>query len=148
MSRRTERVGSLIRSLVARAIQTELQDPRIPPITSITHVDVAADFSVAKIYVSVFAETEAKRNLALRALQSSSGHLRYLLGQDLELRKLPALVFKLDETIRKSLETIEIIDRLNVAPSAASDDDPLVGDDDPEDHDSTTSEPETHRREA
>lgn len=132
MSRRTERVNSLIRSILARAIQTELRDPRIPPITSITGVEVSSDFAVAKVHVSVYAPTDAKRRLAVKALQSSAGHLRWLLGREIQLRKLPALVFKLDESIRKSFETLRIIDQLNLnagaagppgAPDAAGDDD-------------------------
>lgn len=118
MSRRTERVNSLIRSILARAIQTELRDPRIPPITSITGVEVSSDFALAKVHVSVYAPTDAKRRLALTALQSSAGHLRWLLGRELQLRKLPALVFKLDESIRKSFETLQIIDQLNLNADA------------------------------
>jgi ribosome-binding factor A len=119
VSRRTERVNSLIRAILARAIQTELHDPRIPPITSITGVDVSPDFALAKIHVSVFAPTDAKRQLAIRALQSSAGHLRWLLGHELQLRKLPTLVFKLDESIRKSFETLQVIDQLNLNAAAA-----------------------------
>lgn len=152
MSRRVERVSSLIRSILAKAIQTELQDPRIPRITSITEVEVSADFSIAKVYVSVFSPTDAKRRLAVSALQSSAGHLRWLLGHELRLRKLPMLVFKLDETIRKSFETYQIIDQLNLGESAAAADDA----DGPADDDAssdvsdepTLSRPETGREEA
>lgn len=109
MSRRTERVGSLIRSIVADAIQTRLADPRIPTITSITRVVVSDDFSVARIFVSVMAP-EAHRNLCLTALRSANGLLRRMLAPELRLRKIPLLVFELDESVRKGFETVEVID--------------------------------------
>ena len=109
VSRRTERVGSLIRTIIAEAIQTRLADPRIPTITSITRVVVSDDFSVARIFVSVMA-TEVHRNLCLTALRSAHGLLRRMLAPELHLRKIPLLVFELDESVRKGFETVEVID--------------------------------------
>lgn len=111
MSKRIERVASLIRTILAEAIQTRLQDPRIPPITSITRVEVAADFTVARVHVSVLAP-EPRRELCLRALRGSAGHLRWLLGRELRLRKVPELDFRLDESLRRGFETVQLIERL------------------------------------
>jgi ribosome-binding factor A len=110
VSRRTERVGSLIRSIVAQALQTRLADPRIPTITSITRVEVSDDFAVARVFVSVMAP-ETQRRLCLAALRSASGLFRRLLAPELHLRKIPALDFRLDEALRHSFETLEVIDR-------------------------------------
>ena len=109
VSRRTERVASLIRSVIADAIQTRLADPRIPTITSLTRVVVSDDFSVARIFVSVMAP-EAQRQLCLTALRSAAGLLRRLLAPELHLRKIPQLVFELDESVRKGFETVAVID--------------------------------------
>jgi ribosome-binding factor A len=109
VSRRTERVASLIRTLVAEALLNRLADPRIPPITSIIRVDVAADFSTACLHVSVMAP-EPRRQLALAALQSSAGLLRRLIAPELSLRKIPELRFVLDDSLRRSFETIAAID--------------------------------------
>ncbi len=110
MSRRTERVGNLIRSIVAQAIQTRLADPRIPTITSITRVEVSDDFAVARVFVSVMAP-EAQRQLCLAALRSATGLFRRLLAPELHLRRIPALDFRLDDALRHSFETLEVIDR-------------------------------------
>ena len=111
MSRRVERIGSLIRTILAEAIQTRLNVPRIPPVTSITRVEVSADLSVARVFVSVLAP-EPKQELCLRALCSSAGHLRWLLGRELTLRKTPALDFRLDQSLKRGFETCQLIDRL------------------------------------
>lgn len=110
MSRRTERVGHLIRQLVAETIQNRLSDPRIPTITSVTRVEVSDDFSVARVYVSVMAP-EPQRKLCLTALRKASGLFRRVLAPELTLRKIPALDFRLDDSLRQGFETVEVIDR-------------------------------------
>jgi ribosome-binding factor A len=109
VSRRTERIASLIRTVIADAIQMRLADPRIPTITSITRVVVSDDFSVARIFISVMA-TEAHRNLCLTALRAANGLLRRMLAPELHLRKIPLLIFELDDSLRKGFETVEVID--------------------------------------
>jgi ribosome-binding factor A len=109
VSRRTERVGNLIREIIAEAIQNRLSDPRIPPITSITRIQVSEDFSVACVYVSVMAP-EAQRRLCLAGLQSASGLLRRLLAPELRLRKVPWLDFRLDDSVRRSFEIVTAVD--------------------------------------
>lgn len=111
MSRRVERVGSLIRTILAEAIQMRLNDPRILPVTSITRVEVSADLSVARVFVSVLAP-EPQQELCLRALCSSAGHLRWLLGRELTVRKTPALDFRLDHSLKRGFETCQLLDRL------------------------------------
>lgn len=109
MSRRVERVGNQIRSIVAGAIQSRLSDPRIEPMTSITRVEVSADFSVARVYVSVMA-SESRQKLCLQALQSSAGRLRGIVAREVTLRQIPRLDFYLDGSLQRSFETVQAID--------------------------------------
>lgn len=111
MSRRTERVASLIRTILAGAIQSHLSDPRIEPLTSITHVEVSADLSVAYVYVSVMAEAP-RRELTVRALRHASGRLRSLVAREVSLRQVPQLDFRLDESVQQSFKTVQQIDGL------------------------------------
>ncbi|MCA9245216.1 MAG: 30S ribosome-binding factor RbfA [Phycisphaerales bacterium] len=109
MSRRTERLGHLIRNIVGQTILQKLSDPRIPPLTSVTRVDVAPDLSVAKIYVSVFAPP-GKQSACLMALHSAMGRLRSAIAAGAQVRTVPELIFRLDDTIQRSAETVELIE--------------------------------------
>ncbi len=111
VSRRTERVASVIRTVLAETIQNRLSDPRIEPLTSITHVEVSADFSVANVYVSVMAPA-ARQKLSVEALRHARGRLRGAVARQLTLRRVPELVFHLDESIQRAFETVQQIDRL------------------------------------
>jgi len=99
-----------MQTILADAIQNRLSDPRIPAITSITRVEVSEDMSVARVFVSVM-EREAQRSLCLTALRSAARRLRRMVGDEVRLRRVPVLDFRLDDALRQSIVTIEAIDR-------------------------------------
>ena len=110
VSRRQERVGSLIRRVLAHAILHELSDPRIEPLTSITRVEVSPDLSFAKIFVSVMAP-EGRQRACLEALRAASGRLRGLLGREIEMRQVPEIAIVNDDSLHIAARTMEIIER-------------------------------------
>ena len=112
MSRRTERIGSLIRRIVAQSIQAELSDPRIERFTSVTRVEVSGDLATAIVYVSVMADKPSAADLTVRALQSAAGRLRSRLARELTIRRVPALVFRQDGSVKGASETVRVIDAL------------------------------------
>lgn len=121
-SRRTERIASRIRTVLGDAILHRLGDPRIEPLTSIVRVEVSQDLSLARVHVSILAP-EARRQLGLRALQRAAPRLRSYLAPELNTRIIPRIEFRLDETLRRSIETVQAIDRAMAEhlPATASD---------------------------
>jgi ribosome-binding factor A len=109
VSRRTERIGNLIRAVVAEAIQSRLSDPRIEPLTSVTRVEVSADLAVARVYVSIMAP-ESRQQLCLAGLGHAAGRLRTMVAEELTLRQAPRLEFVLDDSIQRSFRTVQAID--------------------------------------
>ena len=100
-----------MRETIAQALMSKISDPRIDPLTlSVTRVEVADDLLTAKVYVSVLGE-EVKQRLALRALTSAAGRIQELMMRKITLRHTPLLEFVVDETFKKTLETLDIIDR-------------------------------------
>lgn len=109
MSRRTERVGNLIRNTVGQLLLTKMSDPRVDPAkTSITRVEIPEDLLTARVYVSVIG-TEAQQRNTLRALSGASGHLQELMMRQIKLRCTPILEFVLDENFKKTLRTLALI---------------------------------------
>ena len=109
MSRRTQRIESLIRDTIGMLLLTKIADPRIDPArTSVTRVEVPADLLSAKVYISVMG-TEAEQRNALRALQHASGHIQQLMMREIELRNTPILTFELDVQYKKTIETLAVI---------------------------------------
>src|SRR5690242_21860630 len=108
MSRRTERVASTIQQELAQIIMRELNDPRLTGMPSITRVKVSPDLSVADVYVTVMG-TPGQQNAALNALKHSAGMMRTKLTKSLSLRVAPFIKFHLDENLKKELEMMDLL---------------------------------------
>lgn len=69
---------------------------------SVTHVEMTADLGVAKVHLSIFpAENKAE---ILDDIKEDSKTIRYELGKKIknQLRKVPELVFYLDDSLDKA----------------------------------------------
>ena len=95
---RTERIAVEMKRVISDIIRTELKDPRIPVVTSVTRLKLAKDLKYAKVYISIYGN-EAEKKAAMQAISASSGLIRYQIGQKMTIRTLPELNFALDESI-------------------------------------------------
>lgn len=109
--RRTSRLNEEIKKIISTIIQNELKDPRIPMITSITHVDVTKDLRYAKVYVSVYGDEEQKSK-CIEGLKSASGFIRKEIGSRIKIRYVPELVFELDNSIEHGLHISQILEEI------------------------------------
>lgn len=112
MSRRTDKVASIVRDVVSQAIITKLSDPRISSFASITRVEVSGDVMHATVYVSVMG-TESDERLTMAGLRHARGYLQSLLAGALTTRHCPQLRFVADRGIKKQMKTLELIDRIS-----------------------------------
>jgi len=96
-SKRSERVGELIKQELGRMLLDELKDPRIG-FTTVTEVRVTGDLRQARIFVSVYGDQE-ERERSLSGLKAAAGYVKRELGQRLGLRYTPEILFCQDETL-------------------------------------------------
>ena len=110
MSRRTERLSSIIQQELAQIIMRELSDPRLTGLPSITRVTVSEDLSMADVYVTSMG-TAGQQAAALNALKHSAGMMRTKLTKMLSIRQVPFLRFHADEQLKKEMAVLELIDK-------------------------------------
>jgi ribosome-binding factor A len=108
VSRRTERLASMIQRELAMVILRELNDPRLTGMPSITRVKVSPDLSSADVFVTVMG-TEGQQTAALNALRHSAGLMRSRLTEALSTRITPYLKFHLDEDAKKEIALLELL---------------------------------------
>lgn len=108
---RADRVAELIKQEVSDIISRKLSDPRIG-FTSVTSVDIGSDLKNAKIYVSVFGAPEEKKD-TMAALFSATRFIRGELAGRLQLRDVPEIIFRQDDSIEKGARVFEIINKLH-----------------------------------
>jgi ribosome-binding factor A len=120
-SHRRERLNAQLRQELALALSQDVKDPRLS-LVSVLEVDCAPDLSVALVRVSSLGD-DAERRRNLVALKGMTGYLRHLLGDRLEnLRRIPRLDFRLDESIVRGTRVNQLLTALASEPGAAPDD--------------------------
>ena len=110
--RRINRISEEIRKVISELLSRELKDPRISPLTSVTKVEVTNDLSYAYIYISVLGNDEDKAN-TINGLQSAKGYIKREIGNRVDLRLIPELVFRLDESIEQGIYISQLIDKVS-----------------------------------
>lgn len=109
MTRRTDRIGNLIRNTLGSILLSKMSDPRFDPAkVSITRVEVPEDLLTARVYVSVLGELK-EQNMALAALNGARGFLQERMAREISLRHTPRLSFVIDEQFKKTMETLNIL---------------------------------------
>ncbi len=112
MSLRNERVRKTLMKEIADIIQKELKDSRIQGIVSITDIEIAHDNSFAKVYYSVFASDEAKKQ-TIQAITDNTPKIRYEVGKRIRLRLTPELRFIPDNSLERGANVTEIINKIS-----------------------------------
>jgi ribosome-binding factor A len=105
---RIQKLSELIQRELANIMLKEMDDPLFKQIT-VTAVKVSKDLSVAKVYVSCFDQSKVQEVLQL--LQANAKAVRYLLAQNLNLRKTPSLYFVHDISVIYGQKLSTLIDQ-------------------------------------
>ena len=112
-SNRINRINEEIQKELSSLLRT-VKDPRVQDtMISITRVETTPDLRYTKIYVSFLQEDRAKD--ALAGLKSAAGYLRRQLGQNLQLRYAPQIVWEQDESIIYGAKMLKLINSLEVS---------------------------------
>src|SRR5215211_326923 len=130
---RPDRVGDQIRQEISELLtRGAVHDPGIGFIT-LTRVKVSPDLQLARVYYTSMGDPKARRETE-KALERATPFLRRQVGSRLNLRRVPELQFRFDESIGHQ-DRIEQILRDLHAEEAQRTHDADVGDHDSDDDD-------------
>ena len=109
---RIDRVSEDIKREIITAIR-ELKDPRVQCMLTVSRVEVSADASFAKVYVSALEGLETAK-LAVKGLECATGRIRQCVGKRLGLRKTPEIKFVADNSVEYGMNIARILKDLKV----------------------------------
>ena len=89
-------------------IISELKDPRVGMMTSVTRCEVTKDLKECKAYISVLGNVEE----TMEGLESAKGFIRKSLASSLNLRNTPELHFVADTSIAYGVDMSRKIDEV------------------------------------
>jgi ribosome-binding factor A len=130
-TRRTARVSEAVRDALVQVMRSDLRDFDLGW-NSISEVEVAPDLRYAKVYITGLKEEDAKKTVA--ELRDLAGQARYALGKRINLRHVPELDFRYDETAMRALRVETILREVMPANSnedAEAEDEDVAGDEEP-----------------
>jgi ribosome-binding factor A len=113
MSIRTERVAKLLQRELAGILSTEYSD-QLKPMVTVTGVQVTNDLSIATCYVSVLGDDPAQKNATFGHLSELTTQVRTRLASRIrhQLKSVPELRFKLDETLTEAARLEELFGKI------------------------------------
>ena len=106
-SNRPEKIADLLKREVWKILNQEVKDPRLQNI-NITAVKVTDDIGIAYIFYTIIGKSIKKDDSKIdnAILSKLSGMIRSKLSKIIEIRRVPKIIFKFDESIEYS-ENIE-----------------------------------------
>lgn len=110
MSRRTERVGELLRSEIADVLQRGLREPL--GFVTVTAVEVSPDLKQAKIFYSVLGK-ELDQQRAEGILNRAASYIGREVAGKVQMRYFPKLTFVQDHTAESAARIHQILEAIH-----------------------------------
>ncbi|HSE59042.1 MAG TPA: 30S ribosome-binding factor RbfA [Nitrospiraceae bacterium] len=110
VTKRATRVADQIRMEVADILMRRVRDPRLQAVT-VTEVSVTNDLRLARVYFTSGLDGAPDREIAA-GLTKAAGFIRSELGQRLELRYTPELVFFKDVSGPRGDRVLALLDEV------------------------------------
>ena len=118
MTQRTVRIDHRIQQEVMDLLQRELRDPRVGFVT-VTRVETSKDLRHARVWVSVLGSDD-ERTDTMTGLRDATPWLRRRLGERLQLRYVPQLTVRHDDSIESGDRVLRLLANLDPADRATS----------------------------
>lgn len=105
---RKDRIASVLSREISGIIEHEMKDPRLGMVT-ITMVDVTADLKTATVYFSSLDDKQA----GLDTLNRAKGYIKSMLANRVNMRSIPDLEFKIDNSYEYGKKIDAFLDEIN-----------------------------------
>ena len=106
-SNRMNKIDEELKKEISNIISTELKNPHLTGLISVTSVKTTPDLKYAKVFVSMIGEKSKKENLSV--LKQSSGYIRSAIAKRINLRNTPELIFEFDDSIEYGTRIDQIL---------------------------------------
>ena len=102
-SLRSDKISDLLRKEISLIINKETKDPRLQKL-NITAVKVSDDIVIATVFYTLIGESIEKEKSSIdnKVLKKFSGMVRSKLSKTMQIRRVPIIQFRFDESIEYS----------------------------------------------
>jgi ribosome-binding factor A len=89
-----------------------VKDPRISGVVSITDLEISQDYSIAKVYISVYGSDKEKET-TMEALVDNSSKIRREVGKRIKLRLTPEIHFYPDDSLERGSKITQLLEKIS-----------------------------------
>ena len=114
-SRRIQRLNEQLRREISEIVRWNVKDPRVGP-AAISRVETSADLSHARVWVVIVGDQVDERD-TLAGLAGAAAFIRSQLSDRIEIRKVPALNFKVDRSMAHAVHIENLLDDVQPPPA-------------------------------
>ena len=102
-SLRSDKISDLLRKEISLIINKETKDPRLQKL-NITAVKVTDDNGIATVFYTMIGESIEKEKSSIdnKVLKKISGMVRSKLSKTMQIRRVPVIQFRFDESVEYS----------------------------------------------
>ncbi len=108
---RTSVIASEFKRVLSDVIKSEIKDPRVSEMASVTHVELSRDLKYAKAYISVY-DTDKLKKSTIETLTHAEHYIKNEVGARMRMRRLPQITFLLDTSIEYSSKISEMLKKV------------------------------------
>jgi len=108
---RADRVSGLIQEVLSELLKKKIRDPRLAMAT-ITSVKMSRDLKLARIYFTIYGDSE-KSEAAAQGFESARGFIKRSLAGRLGLRYMPDLKFFYDESFEYGSQIDQLLEKIS-----------------------------------
>ncbi|HQA49213.1 MAG TPA: 30S ribosome-binding factor RbfA [Syntrophomonadaceae bacterium] len=110
--RRQERMAVELKKVLSRILQEEIKDPRLDiSAVSVSQVELSNDLSHARVYISIMGNDE-KQQETMKALEKARGFIRSRIAEEIQVRHVPEIDFRLDRSIEHGIRISSLLDKI------------------------------------
>ena len=109
---RLAKVSSLLKKEITLILQNDLENNLIRDhFVNISKIDLSGDLQHCKIYITSIAQEKVRKDI-VENLNTAKSSIRHNLGQRIEMRRVPEIIFKDDVILDKGLSVLRLLDEL------------------------------------
>ena len=110
--RRQERMDVELKKVLSRILQEEIKDPRLDfSAVSVSQVELSNDLSHARVFISIMGDDE-KQQETMKALEKARGFIRSRIAEEIQVRHVPEIDFRLDRSIEHGIHISSLLDKI------------------------------------
>ena len=121
---RTSRLNGEYQKEISRILRrVKDRTTELKGLVSVTEVDVAPDLKTAYVYVSIYGAGAEETKRSFEVLQENAGFIRHELSQVMRMRTVPALTFRMDDSMSYGAKMDELFKKIAITPEEPDDED-------------------------